>query len=466
MNSHEPYKRTFLFIASLINIAFLTGLFYIAWFEYYRGHIVIPFFKRGNWVMLGIYAILMLFFSKMYGGLKFGKLRKAEVILSQLLAVVLVNAIVYIQISLLAYSFLNVVPILLMTLGDLLVIMIWTLIVGAAYNHFFPPWNMLLIFGNYEADKLLYKLSTRKDKYVIRDCISAKEDMEQLAKKIEDYDAVLIGDISAVTRNDILKYCYGHSIRAYVIPKLSDIIMMGTEQINIFDTPIFLSRGFALSFDQKLFKRLMDVVMAVILLVLASPFMLLTALTIRLYDHGSVFFTQTRLTTDGREFQIYKFRSMIENAEKDGVAKLATVNDSRITPVGKFIRKTRLDELPQLINVLKGDMSFVGPRPERPQIMEEYRQIMPEFAYRTRVKAGLTGFAQIFGKYNTTPYDKLKLDLYYIENYSLWMDVKLILMTVKIVFQGEQSTEGVREDQTTAQDTNLNADKQSTATKS
>lgn len=449
MNTNEPYKRSFLFCASIINICFLTGLFYVAWFEYYRGNIVIPFFKRGNWVMLAIYAILLLFFSKMYGGLKFGKLRKTEVILSQMLAVIFVNGIVYIQISLLAYSFLNIVPIVLMTLADFVVITLWTLLVGAAYNHFFPPWNMLLVFGNYAADKLLYKISTRKDKYVIRDSISAEESMENIAEKMKEYDAVLIGDISAVTRNDILKYCYGNSIRAYVIPKLSDIIMMGTEQINIFDTPIFLSRGFALSFDQKLMKRIVDIVLAVILLVLASPFLLLTALAVKLYDGGSVLFSQTRLTLNGKEFQIYKFRSMIENAEEDGVAKLATQNDRRITPVGKFIRKTRLDELPQIFNVLKGDMSFVGPRPERPEIMEEYRRIMPEFAYRMRVKAGLTGFAQIFGKYNTTPYDKLKLDLYYIENYSLWMDFKLILMTVKIVFKGE-STEGIQEGQTTA----------------
>jgi lipopolysaccharide/colanic/teichoic acid biosynthesis glycosyltransferase len=193
----------------------------------------------------------------------------------------------------------------------------------------------------------------------------------------------------------------------------------------------------------------MDLLLSIPLLVVASPFMCLTALAIKLYDAGPVFYKQTRCTRYGREFSIYKFRSMIVDAEGDGVAKLAAVHDSRITPVGRFIRATRLDELPQLFNIIKGDMSFVGPRPERPEIMKEYCSDMPEFQFRTRVKAGLTGFAQVYGKYNTTPYDKLKLDLFYIENYSLWMDVKLLIMTVKTVLT-KDAAEGVAEGQITA----------------
>ena len=149
------------------------------------------------------------------------------------------------------------------------------------------------------------------------------------------------------------------------------------------------------------------------------------------------------------EFYIYKFRSMIEDAEKDGQARLATKNDRRITPVGRVIRKVRIDELPQLFNVLSGEMSFVGPRPERPEIIEKYKEDMPEFSYRTKVKAGITGYAQIYGKYNTLPYDKLKLDLYYIENFSVWLDLKLVILTVKILFTPE-STEGIAEGALTA----------------
>lgn len=144
-----------------------------------------------------------------------------------------------------------------------------------------------------------------------------------------------------------------------------------------------------------------------------------------------------------------KFRSMQVDAEKDGVARLAQKNDDRITPIGRVIRKCRIDELPQLINILKGDMSFIGPRPERPEIIEKYMALMPEFAYRMKVKAGLAGFAQVYGKYNTSPYDKLKLDLTYIENYSVVLDLKLMLLTLKIIFWPD-STEGVEEEQITA----------------
>ena len=224
---------------------------------------------------------------------------------------------------------------------------------------------------------------------------------------------------------------------------------MGSDRIHIFDTPFLLTKGYSLSFDQAFGKRFLDLFIAVPMLIIASPIMLITAAAIKLYDSGPVFYKQIRCTKDGKPFEIIKFRSMIVDAEKVGGAQLAKANDSRITPVGRFIRSTRIDELPQLLNIIKGDMSFVGPRPERPEIMEEYMENIPEFAFRLRVKAGLTGFAQIYGKYNTVPYDKLKLDLFYIENYSVWLDIKLILMTVKTILK-KDSTEGISSDQTTA----------------
>ena len=177
---------------------------------------------------------------------------------------------------------------------------------------------------------------------------------------------------------------------------------------------------------------------------LTSPIMLMTAVAIKVYDHGDVFFKQNRLTKDGKVFKIYKFRSMIMNAEKKTGAILAKQGDSRITPVGRFIRKCRIDELPQLFNILKGDMTFVGPRPERPELFDEIVKDIPEFRYRLTVKAGLTGYAQIYGKYNTSMRDKLLLDIYYIENYSLISDIRLMVMTLKVVLIPE-STEGVKE---------------------
>ena len=232
-------------------------------------------------------------------------------------------------------------------------------------------------------------------------------------------------------------------------PKISDVIIRSSEMLHLFDTPLLLARNSGLSIEQRFIKRTIDLVFSGIILVIASPFMLIAAVMIKTYDHGPVFFKQKRYTIDRKEFYVYKFRSMIVDAEKDGVARLATKNDSRITPVGNILRKTRLDELPQLFNVLKGDMSLVGPRPERPEIAQEYEKETPEFAFRLKVKAGLTGYAQVYGKYNTTAYDKLKLDLMYIENYSLLSDIKLIIMTFKIMFMKE-STEGLEENQVLA----------------
>ncbi len=233
------------------------------------------------------------------------------------------------------------------------------------------------------------------------------------------------------------------------MPKIPDIMVQGADQIHLFDTPILLVRDYAMTVEQRLVKRIIDIVCALLLVILTSPFMLLTAIAIKLYDGGPILYKQVRCTRDMREFKILKFRSMRIDAEKDGVARLASKNDSRITPVGRFIRKTRIDELPQLFNILAGDMSFIGPRPERPEIIRQYQEDMPEFTFRTKVKSGLAGYAQVYGKYNTTPYDKLKLDLFYIENYSVWLDLKLMLLTLKVLFQSD-STEGVDTNQTTA----------------
>ena len=203
-----------------------------------------------------------------------------------------------------------------------------------------------------------------------------------------------------------------------------------------------------MTFGQSFCKRAMDIAIGLAGCILASPVMFVIAAAIKLYDGGPVLYSQERITKNGKPFQIYKFRSMIVESEKRG-ARLASSHDDRITPVGKVIRRLHVDELPQLFNVLVGDMSFVGPRPEREEITKEYEQSIPQFRFRLKVKAGLTGYAQVYGQYNTVPYDKLKLDLTYIENYSLWLDLKLILLTVKILFQKEKS-EGVDDSQKTA----------------
>lgn len=450
MKNFDPYKRTILFFASMINVCMMTALFSYSWYHFYADMMyTYRFYRRGNYVVLALYAVLLFFFSNMYGSLKIGRFRRIEVLLSQYLSLFLTNVVMYVVISLLAFRFVTPFYLFVVLLAEMLVSTIWNVIVIKLYNRIFQPWKILLVYGERPAADLVYKVEARRDKYAIYDAVNINEGMEQIKKRILDFQAVIIGDIPAVERNDVLKYCYAKKVRAYVIPKISDIILMGADRIHVFDTPFMLSRGYTLSFDQRFGKRTLDIILSVLLLIAASPFMLLTALAIKFYDHGPVFYSQVRCTKGGKEFAIYKFRSMIVDAEKKGGVQLAKEHDERITPVGRVIRAARIDELPQLFNILKGDMSFVGPRPERPELIKEYSQEMPEFVFRMRVKAGLTGYAQVYGKYNTTPYDKLKLDLFYIENYSFWTDMKLILMTVKTIFK-PASTEGIEQEQTNA----------------
>ena len=244
----------------------------------------------------------------------------------------------------------------------------------------------------------------------------------------------------------LFKACYERKLLIYDVPSITDMLLASSDILHMVDTPILKINKFGPSEMEKMVKRFIDILGSLVLLILTSPLFLFSAIGIKLEDGGDIFYKQVRLTKDSKPFKIIKFRSMIMNAEKKTGAVLAKQDDDRITKIGKFIRKTRFDELPQLINILRGDMSFVGPRPERPEIYSEICKTMPEFKYRLVVKAGLTGYAQIYGKYNTSLRDKLLLDLYYIENYRLIDDIKLLLLTLKIVFNKE-ATEGVIEEE-------------------
>jgi len=289
------------------------------------------------------------------------------------------------------------------------------------------------------------KLLLREDKYRLDKILSGSRDFDTLCRELDGCEAAVLADLEETLRTRLLKYCYGKGIRVYVVPEVTDLMLRFGKTVTAFDTPMVLIRGSGLTLRQRLSKRALDLVLVLTALIPAAPVMALVALAIRLEDGGPVFYRQKRMTQNGREFAILKFRSMIPNAEKVSGAVLASQNDPRITRVGRFIRATRLDELPQLLNILKGDMSIVGPRPERREIADRYRQELPEFDYRLKVPGGLTGYAQIYGKYNTTPADKLRLDLIYIENYSLMLDIRLMLLTLRILFTKE-STQGVKEE--------------------
>lgn len=407
---------------------------------------------RGSWILVGLYAGLFLVFTYILDGFKIGTNKASDVLLSQGLAIVISDVFQTLIIVLISGQSRQVAEIL-QTMGIFFVehfviqeLLAWIFV--TLYYAIFPPYHVLVINGEYR-NNLSQKFGTRGDKYELNGEIECTCSMEVLAKEIAKYDAILINDVPSEKRNKILKCCFDLKKRVYLTPKISDIIVRSSEEINLFDTPLYFCQNQEMSFGEKIVKRLGDVIMSLIGLIISSPIMLITAIAIKAYDGGPVFYRQTRCTQDGKEFKIYKFRSMITDAEKDGKARLATENDSRITPVGKFIRATRVDELPQFINILVGDMSMVGPRPERPEINKEYCEEVPEFAYRLKVKAGLTGYAQVYGKYNTTSYDKLKLDLIYVEKMSIWLDVKILFLTLKTVLKKE-ATEGIDEGQTTS----------------
>ena len=433
----------------LVLFSFMFGY---VWDRYYsQGLWKEPFYAKGNVVMVIIYLIVAFLFFSVLGGLKIGTLRRTNVMLSQMVGILCLHVVMYGLMILLYRGLPPVMPLMLLTVSEVILIYAFSYIFDFILNVLFPPRELLVIYGEYPFQPICNKIESRKDKFLIGGSMNVSAGWEALQKEIDKFKdgGVVISDVHSEMRNRILKYCYAKEIRVYITPKVSDILLRNAEPLHMFDTPLMLVRGSGLTIGQKFFKRLTDIVISLIMIVIASPFMLVAAILIKSYDHGPVLFKQKRLTEGRKEFYVYKFRSMIVDAEKDGVARLASANDSRITPVGKFIRATRMDELPQLFNILKGDMSIVGPRPERPEIAEEYEKEIPEFAYRLKVKAGLTGYAQIYGKYNTTAYDKLKLDLMYIEGYHILIDFKLILTTIKIIFMKE-STEGVEEGQVTA----------------
>lgn len=431
-------KNTIRKIESLIELVIMAIAYYFVWkYMIFDSDYFFPFLGRGKYVLMGIYFILMLVIIHLCEGFKYGILKIADVLFSQWIAIVIVNVVTYLQLCLMANKMIPVKPLLLLTLGDLVISGICVYVFFVIYQSFSNASKLLMVYGNRESVGLKLKMDTRADSYNIKKIVSIDEGIEKIFEILKDYDGIVISDVSAEHRNDLLKYCYMHNIVTYITPKISDVIIAGGEDIHQFDTPLVMINTTGLSLEQRFIKRFFDIILCAIATIVLSPLMLIVALAIKLEDYGPVFYKQARVTRDGKIFDILKFRSMVEDAEQ----RPATDDDDRITKVGHFIRATRIDELPQLINIIKGDMSIVGPRPERTEHVEKYTAAIPEFEFRTKVKGGLTGFAQIYGKYNTSAYDKIKLDLMYIENYSFLLDLKLILMTIRIVFKKE-STEG------------------------
>jgi len=441
----EQFKNLFRSLIVVVLVLAQIVVFAYIWTKFYNEDIAIPFVQKGNWFFYLVYAILSLLFIKLYDGTKYGTYRVGNIITAQILALFTTAFIVYLQIVLLTLRFVSLWPILIMLAADVMLIVIFAFLIDYLMKKLFPSRKTVLFWDIYPPDTFIAKLKTRKDKFSLDKIINVSDGMEKIEDAVKNSQAVVVYDVHSENRNKILKFCYEYNVRCYTTTKVSDILVRGAESLHMFDTPLLLYRNSGLTFEQRFLKRTLDIVVSSIMLVLTSPILLISAAAIKLCDGGPVFFRQARGTKDNKIFYIHKFRSMIVDAEKDGAPRPAEKDDDRITSVGKVLRATRLDELPQLIDILIGHMSLVGPRPERIEHIKQYTEEISEFSYRLKIRGGLTGYAQLYGKYNTTPYDKLQLDLMYIQNYSILLDIKLILLTLKIMFTKE-STEGFTEE--------------------
>lgn len=427
----------------------MTVPFIFIWYTFYADKLWVNFYMRGHWLVIALYVFLYFIIGRVYDAFKMSYNSHGEMIYSQLLSLFEVNVIMYIVAWLLIRHIPAVLPVLGVMAVQIVFAVIWAYGSQAWYYHTFPANKTVVVYDMRQGIAKLIEEYNLEKKFKVVSAVSAEECISNLAI-LDDADTVFLIGVHSHDRNIVTKYCLMHDIKAFLIPRVGDLIITGAKRTHMFHLLLLKVERYNPTFEYLVLKRIGDIVLSLIAIVIFSPVILITAICIKAEDHGPILYKQCRLTKDGKKFDIYKFRSMRTDAEKDGVARLSTGdNDDRITKVGKIIRKVRIDEIPQLFNILAGDLTIVGPRAERPELAAEYENELPEFALRLQAKAGLTGYAQVYGKYNTTPYDKLLMDLMYIANASVFEDIRIIFATVKILFMPE-STEGIELGQVTA----------------
>lgn len=440
----------------LIHFILSVGIFYLFWLLFRFGNLSpsknVGF--RYNYFIAAGYGAILFFFIRTYNSYLLGYSRIRELVFAEFLSQIAAFVIVYFTVSIAWNRWKAPWLFLLMLAAQLTLDIFWAYFANKYYFKLYPPKKTILIYRNKQDRKRISVIRGQPSErlYRITEELMFDGKFAEIRDKLKDYEAILVAGVNSRCRNGILKYCKEESIPGLFLPHVGDVIMQESSHIQSFDSPVLYVSRSVMKPEYRIVKRLFDIVASGIGIIVLSPLMAATALAIRLYDHGPAIYRQIRLTKNGREFKILKFRSMRVDAEKDGVARLSSGDsDDRITPIGRFVRKCRLDELPQLFNIFMGDMSIVGPRPERPEIAEQYYKSIPDFRLRLQVKAGLTGYAQVYGKYNTDPYEKLEFDLLYINHMSVLTDLKLIIATISILFSRE-STEGVRQNSVTAMD--------------
>ena len=449
-----------------VHFLLMVGIFGVTWHLSHLAEIEKGIISARGMAALVVYTAAMLMLSRIYTVYKVGLFRIGKLVYSQTLANVICHCLSYVLTCILMLKIENPLPLLVALALQIIINIVWTFYANKVYFTLHKAKKTAVVYRSKADLDKLEELQSFDNRWHIEKRIPWPEDnshdlpnddnvtsinnkdIHALIKEIADYAVIFVVGVNATLRNGIVKYCIEQGKDCFFVPHTGDVIISGSEHVKSFSAPILRARR-ANPYPEYLFiKRSFDIVASLIAIIIASPFMLVTALAIKGYDKGPAFYKQVRLTKDGRKFSILKLRSMIVDAEKGG-ARLAGEHDDRITPVGRIIRAIRFDELPQLFNILKGDMSIVGPRPERPEIAEQYRKELPAFDLRLQVKAGLTGYAQVYGRYNTEPQDKLKMDLMYINHASMAEDIKLIFATVRVLFMRE-STSGVAEGQRTA----------------
>ncbi len=388
------------------------------------------------------FVVVGLLFLNVYGTYDVGRRKSRPIIYSLLLAAGCTDIITYIQLMIMRvnntltrrFSFTSISFLVLTFLIQMLIIMLFTYAGNWLFFRMHDPEQCCIITDSQESlDEIVFAIQNYKKQYKIASV--ADYHSKDLQEKIKNVDTVFAFNVPLKYRAEILDWCYEYQVNIYFNPDIEDIIELNAEQYVLDDEMLMNKNVKSLTIGQRIAKRLIDIGLSIVLGILSSPFWIGGMIAVKVYDGGPVIYKQERATIHGRRFYVYKIRTMKEDAGMYSVTK----DDDRITPPGRFLRRTRIDEIPQLWNVLKGEMSFVGPRPEMISNIEAYTEELPEFNYRLRVKAGLTGYAQIAGKYNTTPRDKLIMDMMYIEQFSILRDLQLIFQTAVVLLRRDST---------------------------
>lgn len=440
----EKKRGMSLNMIKIIHTVIVVIPFLICWFLYYEPITATATSRKVSTLVIAVYIFILYTWCLKLDGFRASLMNVSELVYAQIISIAMADICIALVIWMLSIHFPYLMPGFFCFLCQCAIIPVLCAYEHKSYFTHNLSRKTLVVYDVRQGIEQLISAYNMEQRFDVRSILPVEEAQADLSV-LDEMEVVFLCGIHSRERNRILKECIMRNLQVYIIPRIGDVLMSGAEQIHMFHLPLLRSKRYQPLSEYRFIKRIFDILVSCIVFVLFSPIMLVTAIAVR-SDGGPVLYKQTRLTQNGKEFQILKFRSMCVDAEKKSGAVLSGgKNDPRVTKVGRIIRACRVDELPQLLNIIKGEMSIVGPRPERPEIAAVYEKELPEFRLRLQAKAGLTGYAQVYGKYNNTPYDKLLMDLTYISNASVFMDLKIVIQTLFILFD-KRSTEGIDEE--------------------